>query len=289
MTVIQTIGYAEGGIADFIRSCLAYFTFCKKNDIKYYYYFPVDHSFSICFKKHLSNLPEIKEEFCDVSGKKTNKTDEILNTIKNNKNENYLIRSNIFEFVSYSEMKENIIEFLDFFSLSSVILNNMSKLINDEKEYVCIQVRCGDSFMEKVKNVSEGVRINPNSENLFTNIDKSIEFLKKEYKDLPIYFLSDNDGVKEKNKGNKNINVVNSTVRHTAYITDNLNDEKEQYNFIRGNIDAVSEFFLLGRAKAVVGISRTGFTFWSTFLHQTPLYRIDNGQFILYKPEDLIY
>ena len=67
------------------------------------------------------------------------------------------------------------------------------------------------------------------------------------------------------------ISCLNTKIHHTAIHTGYHTD-------IIGTIDSVSEFFIMGRSKKIVALSNSGFSFWSAFIHDVPLYKYSNNQ-----------
>jgi hypothetical protein len=254
--LIHTYNYGDGGIGDMLRSMLAYFVYCKKNNIEYYIYFN-NHPYEFCFKKQ--NIPikenDIVYRFIDIGSTSTEKTrkflEEILDTSKI-----WIIRSNIFDFEP--DIKKYTKQFLEFLELSDIIKERLNKFNFD---YVSIHIRRGDIFMPNV-NIQSDSRLN--------DIDKiisNISDIKKDIKE-PVLIFSDSVEIKKYYQSES----LNTNIHHTAIKT---NDYQKD---IQGTIDSVFEFFVIGNSTRVISLSNSGFSYWAAFIHDKPIYKYVDGK-----------
>ncbi len=267
MPLIHTYEYGDGGIGDFIRSVFAYFVFCRLEHIEYSLYFG-ENPYKFCFNSILdiSNISN-KKFLKDIGGHHTENTLNILKLIKNNPEINFIIRSNIFDFISFEILQKYKKEFIKFLGPKTIIQEKVQKIQEKikEKEFVTIHVRCGDAYMNKV-NIACDTRINPNDENLLVNIQKCYYFLKYKH-NLPVVFLTDNELLRLSVKKELNdIIIFNSSINHTAIP-----------GSIENVIDTVCEFFLIGKSKYNVAFSNSGFPFWASFIYNVPLSLYSNS------------
>lgn len=251
--LIQTYQLGEGGFADMLRSIFAYYTFCQMNDIKYYVHF--NGKLGLCFDlERISDRPY--KLFIDIGSKSTERTQYFLKDIKNNKDECFVVRSNIFDFVSFDDLKKYRESFLKFMKLSDVVknriinnkvineLNEFNKELNKFKELTAIHVRCGDKYMNHV-NIESDSRMNP---------EKAIEIINKMINNKIIIF-SDNEQVRKEFKDHI---VFNEIVEHTALTDADI-------------VDTVAEFFIMMSCKKIIALTNSGFSFWASFLGLIPL------------------
>lgn len=278
MPLIHTYNYGDGGIGDFLRSVFAYFVFCKKNNISYYLYIQ-HHPFKYCFnkqnipKEYLINL----QSLINIAGTYNNDTLEILKLLINNKDKNFIIRSNVFNFISFDELKKERLEFIKFLEISDLIKNNIKLLLKNIEDYSIIHVRCGDKHMNNI-NIQSDSRIN-----LSDKIIEDIIKVKYLLKTNNVIFLTDSESLKNKIKENiENIIILNSKIYHTSLPG---NDD--------GIIDSFTEFLIMGYSKNNIVFSNSGFSFWSSFIFDVPIYKIiindEELEIIEFKNEDLKY
>ena len=176
MPLIHSYAYNSGGLADFLRSVFAYYVHCRINEIPYFLWVQ-DHPFEFCFKvqdipaEFTSNLKLFK----DVGSTKTEKTEEILRLIKT---ENCIIISNIFDFVSFRDLKQYRADFLKFLKLTEPVLTRIEFLRNFYKleKYNAIHIRLGDKLMKHV-NIPSDIRIKDNL-SFNKDLEVSLNFLK---------------------------------------------------------------------------------------------------------------
>lgn len=247
--LLHTYTHCSGGIGDFIRSVFAYYVYTKKNNIEFDIYIK-GHPFEKCFKSRDDVKDVILLE--NFGSHTDNKTKEILEMIKN-KNKIFIIKSNIFDFISFKELKENRKDFL-FFLFNKLEENikdkieNLSNLLNIQN-MIAIHVRCGDDFMNSAKNYSKDLRINPET------ALKKIKELQNRYNDLILF--TDNEWLKKQ----VSIKTIPTESIHTAFTKD-----------VEGCINTLVEFFVMGNSTSIIVLSNSGFSYWSAFINGITLY-----------------
>lgn len=276
MVLIHSYKNGFGGLGDLIRSMFAYFVFCKLNDIEYHVDFS-ETNLHYCFDNKLpdkyKNYKEHKKNsdiqiFNQIGSSATLETRKILEYIKNNKNKIVIIYSNIFDFVCFEELKEYTKDFIDYLKFSNQVISRVNDLLKESElalgSYATIHVRCGDAYMEKI-NINSDTRITYNQ--AVMKVDKIMSFLKKRYEEVPVLLLSDNVQLKNRNMilGTK---ILNTEIYHTTLVSIS---NKE----IQGIVDAVAEFYIMGHSKCIVSVKDSGFSFWSSFLFDVPMYKLN--------------
>jgi hypothetical protein len=268
MPLIHTYDYKDGGLADTIRSFYAYYIFCKKNDIKYYIYFPENHPFSLCFEKH--NIP--KEYLVDImlivnmSASVNSDTLLILDHLKKNKEKNFAIRSNVFEFIPFEDLEKYIDEFFNFLQITDIIKNRIEFLIKDiKKPFVSIHARLGDKFMSDVNCVTDTRIEEPFAIETEKNFKKLFDDLSIRYPGHSILFFSDNDFIKKKFKEIYSVTILDTIIHHVSLDTKNK---------MQGSIDAISEFYILGLSDSISILSKSGIPYWAAYFNKKPLYAL---------------
>jgi hypothetical protein len=273
MTIYSSYTYNAGGFGDFIRSLLAVFVYCKLNNIEHKLFIP-NHPLNTCFENCLTVLPE----------KHNNNNQQIIIKpfitthswlmlreleICKNHNPNYsiIIISNNFDFIDPYTLKKYTSEFKDYFKFSKQVFSRVTNLYNLEnikdKEYVSIQIRCGDKFMEcSSQCIYDDIRVDPNNQELFDKLERSIKYLKTIFgPNILICLFTDVQSLKEKICKEYGLIGFKTEIQHTASISNNNNSY----------IDTVAEFELLGRSSTIIFFSNTGFAYWSAFINNVPL------------------
>lgn len=293
MKLVHSYQYGYGGIGDMLRSMFGYFVYSKIHNIDYYLDFSKT-DLKYCFDNKF-DFEEANEQnknilsFTQIGSKSDAKTKEYLQFIldsKNNPDIVIVIYSNIFDFVSFDDLKTHRTEFLDFLKLSETVRNRIDELLKNsglkEKEFNSVHVRCGDHFMSTI-NIDCDSRINPNDS---VNIIKSI--VEKNNTDgFKTLLFTDNEPLKNyhKNLGAKtlDINIIHSAIGPLSSAKEDLEKNK------KNTIDTVAEFFIIASSNSVIAIKDSGFSFWSTFLYGTPLYRINNDKITLITHNSFYY
>ena len=278
MTIYSSYTYNQGGLGDFIRSLFAFFVYCKENNIDHQLYIP-DHPLNKCFVCITNKLDFPIKNFVDTDRRCDTKL--VVEELEKCKNMDYnvIVRSNKFDFVSFDKLKNYANQFKTSLQLSDIVKQRIINLKNEINncDYTVIHIRCGDKFMEcNSQCTDDDIRVNPNSNVLYNKLEKIIEFLKTNY-DLPICIFTDVQSLKNNLCNHFKSLGFNTEIHHTASTSDKDN----------AFIDSVAEFELLGQAKAIVTMSNTGFSFWSAFINNVPLFFYDNVDVV--KFTNLIY
>jgi hypothetical protein len=266
MPVFSLYTYYSGGYGDFIRSLLAFFAYCKENNIEHKLYIP-NHPMNKCFECITENLNYPNKAFIDMSKYDTKLITDELDKCKD-ETCNVIIRSNTFDFVSNELLKKYASEFKTFLKFSDIVKNKIVMLSNqiNNIEYTSIHIRCGDKFMECISQCTkDDIRINPKDEMLHKKITKAINYLKINY-NLPICIFTDVQSLKNKICDQYGLFCFNTEIHHSACYGGSDN----------GFIDTVAEFELLGKSKAIIKFSNTGFAYWSAFINDVPLFIYDD-------------
>lgn len=257
MPIFMSYTYNQGGYGDFIRSYLAIFVYCKLNGIDIYLYIP-DHPLNRCFKCITNYLNYPIKTFIDCH------SSHLVWELEQCKNPNYnvIIYSNKFDFIPFDTLKTYVDEFKSNVVLSDTVINKINLLYNIE--YVSLHIRFGDKFMEcNSQCIHDDIRVDPSNKSvLHKKLESSIMFLKNNFPELSICLFTDVQSMKEKLCKEYNLISFNTEIHHTASISNKEN----------AFVDSVVEFELLGKSKAIVKFSNTGFAFWSAFINQTPLF-----------------
>lgn len=255
MTVIHTYCYGDGGFGDFIRSVFAYYVYCKIHNIEFYWYIE-NHPFQSFFENDNISL-ENSELFFNV-GSYNKSTQDFLELIKTNKDKKYIVRSNVFNFIDFETLKEYRESFRNY------LLNKIKKDLKDRidflrpsEDFSCVHLRCGDYFMPII-NIQSDMRID------FSKLENKIKKLEGNH-----VIFSDSSQIKNFiKKIRSEWTILDTHIHHTAV--------NGPYN---GHLDSIAEFFIMGLSKKIIVFSNSGFSFWSSFIFDVPLFNDDNTPF----------
>lgn len=244
-----------GGLGDTLRSIFAYFVYCKLQNIDYYVSFD-KHPFNLCFNMpNYKPTPEDKFYFFNCPYTERQKLTDLHNFIENNKHLNYIIRTSIFDFISFKQLRNNNKEFLQFLNVTPLIKQNVEQQLLThnlkDKKFCSIHVRCGDFYM--INNSHSDNRITLN-----TAIDKIKSIITNNPTELFILF-TDNYELREHFEAM--LITLDTTIGHTG-----INPNEQAV------VDSVTEFFIMGRSEKIITLSKSGFSFWSAFINNVPLY-----------------
>jgi hypothetical protein len=279
MTVIHTYDYYSGGIGDLLRSVFAYYVYCQINKIDYYFSVPDSHPFSKFFTRDpktprilnehtcMNNGVQMYTSFTDLKGKYTSDTQKILDSIKHNENV-YVIKSNVFNFIDFETLAKYRYQFLDFLKLSDIVKDRMN-VLEPKTHFNAIHLRLGDAYMDKV-NIASDVRY---TGTLDSDLEKVYSFFNASDRSEVIMFTDSN---KLKSIHSK-IKFLNTKVNHSALPSSD--------DFL----DSFVEFLILGRAKKIVAMSNSGFSFWSAFIFNVPLFLLKKGEVVELTHQMLLY
>lgn len=269
--LIQKHSYGCGGIGDFLRSALSFYSFCKRFNVSYYIDFSENINFGKCFV--VNPIPDyniIDSENITLLNGVYNYDDIslILDKIKSN-NKIYILKSNAIGFENNEFIKLVVDEF---FTKILVLNENVINKINDlyktfnlqENNYISVHIRCGDKNMTNNNNSLDN-RIDINNKFVYDEYTNLInKFVKNdEYK---IVIFTDSIFFKEKilEKNNFLINL-NVNIKHVA--------ENIGVNDVNYFIDTISEFYIMSKSKCIYSFGvYSGFSHLASIVNNKPLY-----------------
>jgi hypothetical protein len=242
-----------GGIGDFIRASLSFYSLCKRYNYKYYINFDENPYLKECFE-----IEKIPIEFNNLSTEELiildgiydkNRIQPYLDKIKNIKI--YYLKSNAIGFESNENI--NIIknEYFKHILKPSQKVNN---LINNiylkynliDNNYVSFHIRCGDANMTNNHNNVNNYdnRINLENNDIYTYYNNIINMFYEKYGcNLPLVIHSDSASFKTKIKeiNNKCI-ILDLDITHIA---ENINSN--EFSFV----STVGEFYIISKANKI--------------------------------------
>lgn len=247
------------GLGDMIRSIFAFFVYCRIHNILFRLNFQ-DHKIREYihdhYKAEAANIDYyVNYTFID---KHTPDFTVFLNTIKDPslKNEQCLVvQSNLFDFVSFADMNHYKEDFKRFLVFKEPVANDVKyHLAGDVDDFCAIHVRCGDKYMTNV-NCPTDSRANPNK--IIHEIKIAKKYLENKY-GLKVYVFTDNYLVKKEFIKN----TFDTYLGHTS-----IREDEESV------LDSIVEFVLMGFAVETITMTNSGFSFWSSFIYNVPLYK----------------
>ncbi len=278
MQLVHSYQYGYGGLGDLMRSMFSYFVFAKINCIDYYLDFSktdLRYCFDNSFDYQKANdASKNCLSFTQIGSKSDVNTEKYLKYLLDSVNSPDVVNivfSNIFDFVPFDVLDIHKKEFLDFLKISDSVKNRIKELLEiaelKEKKFNSVHVRCGDHYMPII-NIDSDSRINPNdSVRLILSIVE-----KNKSEGFETLLFTDNQALKNHHKelGTKTlaINIVHSSLGPMS------NSEKDLEKNKKDTIDTVAEFFIMALSNSVISLKDSGFSYWSTFLHDVPLYNV---------------
>lgn len=263
------------GLGDTIRSVFSFFVFCKMYDIPFLLYLKdsklknyIYDSFEKNKKLEELYLKDTDGNILSLDSDRIPKTEffidvndglnEFLQDMREDTGSMYVVCSNLFDFVSFEVLSMYKKDFLHFLQFKSNVLDKVNKLYGSfNDDFTAIHVRCGDKYMSKINCFGDS-RLAPNK--ALNKINSVIKILKKKY-GLEVKIFTDNYYIK-----NRFIqNTFNTNIGHTV-VTDNEDEI----------LDSIVEFVLLGLSAATVMMTNSGFSFWTSFIYDVPLYKYDD-------------
>ncbi len=278
MVLIHSYGYGSYGIGDMIRSMLAYYTYCSINKIDYY----IDFSETLlkyCFDNKVYEIKdsELTNVFTDFDSF-SEKTKTILYEIKMNKEKNYYIYSNTFNFLHVDLLNKNKKNFSNFLIFSDLVKERAKELLNEvglTSEYICIHVRCGDHYYLKDKLSefsSQDIRISP--EQALVKIKKVLKGLKNLSIAKKVLIITDNKQLKEmvkmiRDSSFDNTYTLNTDIYHIAIKPEQVSESETE--IIRPYLDSIAEFYILTKSSKNICLSPSGFSYWASYIYDVPM------------------
>jgi hypothetical protein len=274
-TIIHCHSSDCGGIGDFIRASLSFFSFCQRNNIEYYINFDENIHLKECFE--LIDIPDHSsnkntEHISLLGGIYTlNDLEPVLDKIINVKNI-YYIKTNALGFENIDDInkiKEHYFKYILKPSLKVIecIENIYSEYNIHDNNYISIHVRCGDVNMNNNSANNKDNRINLENDNIYCYYVDSINNFYDNYGDnLSIILHSDSQNFKTEIKNiNNKIITLDVNIKHIA---ENIKDSD-----INSYISTVAEFYIISKAnKIYMPKVYTGFSHIASIINNKPLY-----------------
>lgn len=292
-------GYAQGGLGDYIRSLLCLYVYGKQANLKVVPYISSSHP--------LRNCLECEQEVAKIKHKvrlTTHDTDVNWIFLELEKmqqlNEDFAVVSNV-RFINCEELKPHLKLFrTECLKPKSIIESRIKDLFGQimseplgskgperlegpVDEYVCIHIRCGDKHIVRGGHCDTDVFGYDFEGIILPGIVETLTFFQKHYSNHLVFIISDNENLKLEIKDTfKDTNFhsqidgkvvcFDTQINHTA-LEKNVTDE--------GCVDTVTEFFILSRSKCNVMFGYSGFSIWSSFIYEIPLFQLDKQEMIL--------
>jgi hypothetical protein len=240
-----------GGIGDFIRASLSFYSLCKRLNYIYYIDFNENPYLKECFivqqiPQEINFLPNenlvILDGIYDLNKIQPYLCKMIINKV-------YYIKTNAIGFESNDNI--NIIkdEFFNKILKPSIKINMFidniySKYNLKNNNYISVHIRCGDHNMQTNSNHNDN-RINLDNETIYTHYINIINKFHEKYGDnLPLIIHSDSIVFKNKLKElNTKYIFLDLDIKHIA---ENIgtNDEKSF-------VSTISEFYIISKALKI--------------------------------------
>ena len=263
MPVYFNYGHYCGGLGDFLRSALAFFSFCKHNGVEFYLNI-TDHPVGKYFKNNINNpvLHHHSQSLFDID-QNSPQVGQSLQYIVDHKDHNVIIMSNIYTFIDLEIMKKYAAKFLELIEVTSEINDRVNQLCqtcsllrDGSSNYESFHLRCGDLHMLHTDYKQD--------DSDFSNRIGGVDIhnkLSTLFKDNPskILFHCDNEMIKREIASKYGFAVLDVSIYHIAH---KANDE--QY------IDVLAEFLIMGRASKIYHYAPkwvSGYSKWSAFIH----------------------
>ncbi len=277
-----------GGIGDFLRASLSFYSLCKKHNFYYYIDFSENINLGKCFDtipipKHIYDNPI---ENLNLIGGLTNKIEfkKYLDMFENIKKV-YIIKCNLIGFESNDSIlnikNSYCQEFLKPNEKVLNIINNIYTKYNIKSEnYVSVHLRTGDKNIE----INDG-NITQNRRDIKYDIsDSNIKIINNYIKDfintykinIPVVIHSDSVLLKKSlSELNNNFIILDLNIKHIA---EDIGLENEQYY-----LDTIAEFYLISQAREVLlPYHYSGFSHLASILGNKPIYTNCANAVLLY-------
>lgn len=255
--VVHRHFYGGGGIGDFIRAAMSFYSICKRNNFEYYIDFDINPNLKKCF-----NFRELPEEIKNLNlntntitffqGQIIFEEKSFTEIVLNNPNVINILHSNAIGI----ESKENIYNIREDFinnilkpnnEVNNYINNTFQKYNISENNYISVHARCGDKHIKKNNSnyVTDHEWININDDEIYRKFSNSIEKFKSDNNlNLPVIIHSDSNIFKENlKKINPEYLTIDIDVTH---ISEPLGPQN-----IESYIATIGEFFIISRANII--------------------------------------
>jgi hypothetical protein len=281
--VVHKHYYGGGGIGDFIRASMSFYSICKRHNFEYYIDFSVNKFLKKCF--NYKKLPkEIKNSNLNTNTIKFFQ-EQIIFDEKSFLDKVLAFPNGINYLYSNAigiESKENILNIhKDYISnilspkkLINDYINNIFQKYNISKNnYISVHVRCGDKHILKndLNYFTNHEWININDNDVYITFCNTIDKFKKDYNlDLPIIIHSDSNIFKEKiKKINPEFIILDIDVTH---ISEPLGPQN-----INSYIQTIAEFFIISKANLIYSpYTYSGFAHLASIIGNKNIYFISH-------------
>jgi hypothetical protein len=274
--IIHKVTNGSGGLGDFIRASLSFYTFCKKNNVKYYIDFSGFKFLSECFElrqitQNILNLPFENISFMNIIGEiNSEKLNDIITKPKI-----YNLISNTIGFQKSEDINKYIDKFFDkILKPSNHVLNYINDIYNklkiEENKYISLHVRCGDKIMCMNNNDNPKkthMLIDINEEKIYDNYKKYINDFNKKYNKMNYPIILHSDSQIFKNKMKKNISeliIIDNEIRH--------NSENIGINTLESNIQTVAELYIIAKSHCIFTYTYSGFSHMASLIYKKNIY-----------------
>ncbi len=239
-----------GGIGDFIRASISFYSICKRYGHQYFISFEGNNLLYNCFEtipipQHINNLS--KREIDLING--TCKF-EFIQPVLDVLNQGLVceLKSNLVGFESNDNINKVRQEYLNVVlkptnHIKEAIKNIYNEYNLSDNNYISIHVRCGDRTMGS--KISKDIRVNIDSEETYKKYNGMIKYFEKIYSEnLPIVLHSDSTVFKNKMKElNPKLIILDIDIKHIA--EDIGNNTPNSY------ISTIAEFYIISKARKI--------------------------------------
>lgn len=271
-TIIHKHSYKCGGIGDFIRASISFYSICKRFGYNYYISFDENKYMGDCFdtpnipddiKTQNKSYLELIAGTCDFEAIRP-----VINILE--KNAVCIVKSNLIGFESCENLNKIRQEyFSQILKPTNKVIEKINEIYNkfniSENNYISIHIRCGDKNMSS--NHLIDLRIDINNDNTYTKYNEIIkDFVLKYGENLPILIHSDCKVFKNKIKElNANIIDIDLSIKHIA---EDIGD-----NTSNNYIATIAEFYILSKARKIyMPDVYSGFSHIASYVEGKPLY-----------------
>ncbi len=280
--------YKSGGIGDFIRASMSFYSLCKRLGFKYYISFEDNQFMNECFEiikipddVNLRNFKKLQllAGTCDFEYIKP--VLQILNDGKVCK-----LVCNLIGF----ETNENIMRIREEYinevlkpssKVNFLISNTLERYNLKDNSYISIHIRCGDKNMSLNDLIDSRLDLeNIETFNQYINLIK--EFKEKYGNNLPIVLHS--DSFKFKSKIKELINDIITLDLEIKHIAEDIgNNTSDAY------LSTISEFYIVSKAyKIYMPNIYSGFSHIASIIGNKPLYtKINECRFYMLNTDNI--
>lgn len=273
--IIHQVCGGSGGLGDFIRAGLSFYSFSRKHELEYFIDLSGYKYLNLCFDleiipENIKKIPSEKIWLMNITGKIQNNT---LQKIIDEPKVYYLI-SNAIGFEENSDVNTYIDDFFNIKLKPSArvldYIENMYKHLGIiENKYVSFHTRCGDKIMclnnDEQLNKTH-ILVNIDDVNIYDKYTKFInDFIAKYNVTYPIIIHSDSKIFKNKlRENNNNLMVIDNEIRH--------NSENIGIDTIESNVQSVGELYIIAKSFCIFSNTYSGFSHMASLIHKKRFY-----------------